>query len=123
MFGKPSIPPYKSKNPNTKASKRSKGFLEEDTKWASCNDDEEVISLLSFVSEPENTKLESPKDLKGKFYVSFFLAVFLLTNIIGTFANCSSDPEVLECIFVKNKSLEGAQDIIIYQVCFYVPKK
>jgi len=110
------MPPGKSKDSNSKASKRSKGFLEEDTKWASCNDDEEVISLLSFTSEAEHAKIESPKDIKGKFYVSLFLTVFLLTNILGAFANCSSDPEVFECLFVKNKSLEGAQDIIIYQV-------
>ncbi len=120
MFGKSLIPPGKSKDSNSKASKRSKGFLDEDTKWASCNDDEEVISLLSFTSEAENTKIETPKDIKGKFFVTGFLTVFLLTNIIGTVANCSNDPEVLECIFVKNKNLEKIQDIIIYQVYLFL---
>jgi len=118
MFGKSLVPVNPRRNSfSSKASKKSKGFLEEDAKWAQCNDDDEVISLLSFNSEMENVQIDTPNDdVNGRLFIFIFLAVCMLTNILLTFTNCYNDTEFLECIFTKNINIERPQDVIIHQV-------
>jgi len=119
MFGKSLIPVNQRKNSTSlKNSKKSKGFLEEDAKWAQSNDDDdEAISLLSFNSETENVQIDTPNDdVNGRLFIFLFLAVCMLTNILLTFTNCYNDTEFLQCIFTKNINIERPQDIVIHQV-------